>query len=259
LIRELYETFRNFRIRIADYVRYRKITSNMNERFPDATTDELNVSDVTCIICREEMTSAKKLLCGHLFHVHCLRSWLERQHTCPTCRAPIIPPDNGHAAARPHGAQPGVQPGTVTPASEGTQDENMSRRQAKLQAAASAASIYGRSLAYPPSNTLNRRSGTTQPTSTSQSGEASSSKQCPQDQSQQFQNTSNPSAALPSIVPDVVGAETNTQDLEKSLQKAQENFIRSQIEMLQIQLQMVQRGAGMSATNNGNAEHTKND
>ena len=69
-------------------------------------------SDATCIICREEMTTAKKLLCGHLFHVHCLRSWLERQHTCPTCRAPIIPADNGRAAsARQHGAQAGVQPG----------------------------------------------------------------------------------------------------------------------------------------------------
>lgn len=43
LIRELYETFRNFRIRVADYMRYRKITSNMNDRFPDATPDELNV------------------------------------------------------------------------------------------------------------------------------------------------------------------------------------------------------------------------
>lgn len=42
LIRELYETFRNFRIRIADYIRYRKITSNMNDRFPDATPEELN-------------------------------------------------------------------------------------------------------------------------------------------------------------------------------------------------------------------------
>lgn len=42
LIRELYETFRNFRIRIADYVRYRKITSNMNDRFPDATAEELD-------------------------------------------------------------------------------------------------------------------------------------------------------------------------------------------------------------------------
>uniref|UniRef100_A0A453RE31 RING-type E3 ubiquitin transferase n=1 Tax=Aegilops tauschii subsp. strangulata TaxID=200361 RepID=A0A453RE31_AEGTS len=114
LIRELYETFRNFRIRISDYIRYRKVTSNMNERFPDATPDELDASDVTCIICREEMTTAKKLLCGHLFHVHCLRSWLQRQHTCPTCRAPIIPPDNGRAAsAQQHGAQPGVQPGEI--------------------------------------------------------------------------------------------------------------------------------------------------
>lgn len=43
LIRELYETFRNFRIRVADYMRYRKITSNMNDRFPDATPDELNL------------------------------------------------------------------------------------------------------------------------------------------------------------------------------------------------------------------------
>lgn len=42
LIRELYETFRSFRMRVADYVRYRKITSNMNERFPDATQEELN-------------------------------------------------------------------------------------------------------------------------------------------------------------------------------------------------------------------------
>lgn len=51
-------------------------------------------SDATCIICREEMTTAKRLSCGHLFHVQCLRSWLERQHTCPTCRAPVAPPEN---------------------------------------------------------------------------------------------------------------------------------------------------------------------
>ncbi|KAK9144196.1 hypothetical protein Sjap_004099 [Stephania japonica] len=100
LIRELYETFRNFRVRVADYVRYRKITSNMNDRFPDATPEELNASDATCIICREEMITAKKLICGHLFHVHCLRSWLERQHTCPTCRALVVPPENGAHSSR---------------------------------------------------------------------------------------------------------------------------------------------------------------
>ncbi|CAI5999384.1 unnamed protein product [Closterium sp. NIES-65] len=92
LIRDLYETFRNFRMRVADFIRYRRITSNLNERFPDATPEELERADSTCIICREEMTSAKKLPCGHLFHVHCLRSWLERQQTCPTCRAPLLQP-----------------------------------------------------------------------------------------------------------------------------------------------------------------------
>ncbi|KAF7133035.1 hypothetical protein RHSIM_Rhsim09G0212400 [Rhododendron simsii] len=102
LIRELYETFRNFKVRIADYIRYRKITSNMNDRFPDATPEELNASDATCIICREEMTTAKRLNCGHLFHVHCLRSWLERQHTCPTCRALVAPPENGTNSSGPH-------------------------------------------------------------------------------------------------------------------------------------------------------------
>lgn len=28
----------------------------------------------------------KRLLCGHIFHFSCLRGWLERQQTCPTCR-----------------------------------------------------------------------------------------------------------------------------------------------------------------------------
>ncbi|CAM0880828.1 unnamed protein product [Alopecurus aequalis] len=259
LIRELYETFRNFRIRVSDYVRYRKITSNMNERFPDATADELNASDATCIICREEMTTAKKLLCGHLFHVHCLRSWLERQHTCPTCRAPIIPPDNGRAAsARQHGAQPGVPfaAGTGTPGSEGAPSENVNRRQAKLEAAASAASLYGRSFAYPPTNTLNRYPGPQHATSsTSQSGEASTSNQSQDDR----QNTGDRAAFQPFISHVPVSSTASNTDLEKSLQVAYKNAIRSQIEMLQIQLQMVQQGATTSATNNENAEQAKNE
>ncbi|KAK8462477.1 hypothetical protein SEVIR_1G213000v4 [Setaria viridis] len=260
LIRELYETFRNFRIRIADYLRYRKITSNMNERFPDSTAEELNANDATCIICREEMTTAKKLLCGHLFHVHCLRSWLERQHTCPTCRAPIIPPDNGRAASsRQYGAQPGVQPaaGTGTPASEGAASENMSRRQAKLEAAAAAASLYGRSFAYPPANTLNR-SVPPQSASSIPQSEASCSNQSQKDQELQFQNTNDGLAPQAFNAHGAISSGTSTRDLESSLQKAQENFIKSQIEMLQIQLQMVQRGAAVSATNNENAEHRKN-
>ncbi|CAN1353809.1 ERAD-associated E3 ubiquitin-protein ligase HRD1A [Linum perenne] len=159
LIRELYETFRNFKIRVADYLRYRKIASNMNDRFPDATPEELDVSDATCIICREEMTTAKKLVCGHLFHVHCLRSWLERQHTCPTCRAPVVPPENGAStSAGQHGSWPNSNQNSnsnASPSGQGSADDNgLSRHQARLQAAAAAAAVYERSFVYPPPNTL---------------------------------------------------------------------------------------------------------
>ncbi|KAL6581298.1 hypothetical protein OROMI_007221 [Orobanche minor] len=159
LIRMLYETFRNFKIRVADYLRYRKITSNMNDRFPDATSEELNSSDATCIICREEMTIAKKLLCGHLFHVHCLRSWLERQNTCPTCRAPVVPPENGTTTTgtRADGHQHGTSAtGTFSQgsASAAVANGNISHHQARLQAAASAAAMYQKSFVYPSPSTL---------------------------------------------------------------------------------------------------------
>ncbi|XVF05007.1 hypothetical protein REPUB_Repub05bG0134000 [Reevesia pubescens] len=161
LIRELYETFRNFKIRVADYMRYRKITSNMNDRFPDATLEELNASDATCIICREEMTTAKKLICGHFFHVHCLRSWLERQHTCPTCRALVVPPENGTSSSGgQHGPQSDArQQGSSTSSATqgpagGMATDNLNQHQARLQAAAAAASIYEKSYVYPSANTL---------------------------------------------------------------------------------------------------------
>jgi hypothetical protein len=32
----------------------------------------------------------KKLPCDHIFHKSCLRSWFQRQQTCPTCRTSIL-------------------------------------------------------------------------------------------------------------------------------------------------------------------------
>ncbi|GAA6042125.1 hypothetical protein JCM8097_003119 [Rhodosporidiobolus ruineniae] len=53
----------------------------------------------------------KKLPCGHVFHFHCLRSWLERQQSCPTCRRPVLPQEQPPPAP-PAGAapQPGARP-----------------------------------------------------------------------------------------------------------------------------------------------------
>jgi len=46
--------------------------------------------DTTCIVCLEEMLLAKKLKCGHLFHLNCLRTWIEHNVVCPACRAEIV-------------------------------------------------------------------------------------------------------------------------------------------------------------------------
>lgn len=110
------------------------------------------------------MTTAKKLICGHLFHVHCLRSWLERQQTCPTCRALVVPPENGTSttAAGQRGLHQGSQQGTSSSGAQGSEtrssaggsNDSLSRHHARLQAAASAAAMYGKSMVYPSANTI---------------------------------------------------------------------------------------------------------
>lgn len=81
-------------------MKYKQALRDMN-RYPDATADDLGRED-TCIICREEMRPwdpnagqlerhrPKKLPCGHILHFGCLKSWLERQQVCPTCRSSVV-------------------------------------------------------------------------------------------------------------------------------------------------------------------------
>ncbi|XP_023311109.1 E3 ubiquitin-protein ligase synoviolin A [Anoplophora glabripennis] len=89
--RPMYYTIRNFKKAFSDVILSRRAIHNMNTLYPDATPEELLAADNVCIICREEMTSAsKKLPCNHIFHTSCLRSWFQRQQTCPTCRLNIL-------------------------------------------------------------------------------------------------------------------------------------------------------------------------
>ncbi|CAH0551100.1 unnamed protein product [Brassicogethes aeneus] len=89
--RPMYYTIRNFKKAFSDVILSRRAIHNMNTLYPDATPDELRAADNVCIICREEMTTAsKKLPCNHIFHTSCLRSWFQRQQTCPTCRLNIL-------------------------------------------------------------------------------------------------------------------------------------------------------------------------
>jgi E3 ubiquitin-protein ligase synoviolin len=90
VLRQIYITLRSFKKRITEIIHYRRATANMDQRFPDATPEELVRTDAICIVCREEMTTGKKLPCGHILHYMCLRSWLERAQQCPTCRRSVF-------------------------------------------------------------------------------------------------------------------------------------------------------------------------
>lgn len=152
IVRDVYVTARSFFGRIRDLIRYRAATRNMDTRFPNATHEDLRRTDGTCIICRDEMVARgpdpaqvdaqdgipgpeaegpddrsahapasgdgpndtpKKLACGHIFHFHCLRAWLERQQSCPTCRRTVFettPAPMGAAAAPAADLAPEPQP-----------------------------------------------------------------------------------------------------------------------------------------------------
>lgn len=119
ILRDVYITFRSFVVKCRDLGRYRQATRNMDSLYPNVSAEEMTAMvDKTCIICREDMEyrpvpgeipvvvpgetgdavppvvpppartgpndTPKKLPCGHSFHFHCLRSWLERQQSCPT-------------------------------------------------------------------------------------------------------------------------------------------------------------------------------
>ncbi|KAL7269778.1 E3 ubiquitin-protein ligase hrd1, partial [Rhizina undulata] len=129
IIRDLYLTLRSFITRIRDFIRYRRATAHMNSRYPDATAEEVGREGV-CVICREDMrawtpeaerqvpgtqdqrTRPKKLPCGHVLHFACLRSWLERQQRCPTCRRPVLD-EEGNLNNMPQAQRPQQRPAGV--------------------------------------------------------------------------------------------------------------------------------------------------
>jgi len=91
VIRPMYLTIREFKKALSDVVLSRRAIRNMNTLYPDATAEDLSATDNVCIICREEMRLlCKKLPCNHIFHTSCLRSWFQRQQTCPTCRMDVL-------------------------------------------------------------------------------------------------------------------------------------------------------------------------
>jgi len=114
MMADVIQVARKLAQRLRSFRRYRCISRNMEMRFQDATDAEIEESE-HCVICRDSLfdgSKPKKLPCGHIFHIDCLKSWLVMQQVCPMCRAEIpadgpllnstsqdVPEDTGLAAA----------------------------------------------------------------------------------------------------------------------------------------------------------------
>jgi len=117
VIRPMYLTIREFKKALSDVVLSRRAIRNMNTLYPDATAEDLSATDNVCIICREDMrVMCKKLPCNHIFHTSCLRSWFQRQQTCPTCRMDVLRlPTVSASPNLPQGQQPRPAVGELPP------------------------------------------------------------------------------------------------------------------------------------------------
>uniref|UniRef100_A0A8C8FIV1 E3 ubiquitin-protein ligase AMFR n=1 Tax=Oncorhynchus tshawytscha TaxID=74940 RepID=A0A8C8FIV1_ONCTS len=97
--------FHEVQRRIRRHKNYLRVINNMEARFAVATAEELVTNNDDCAICWDTMQTARKLPCGHLFHNSCLRSWLEQDTSCPTCRMSLnISGDGGPARGQQQGA-----------------------------------------------------------------------------------------------------------------------------------------------------------
>ncbi|XP_058011008.1 E3 ubiquitin-protein ligase AMFR [Ahaetulla prasina] len=89
--------FHEVQRRLRRHKNYLRVVGNMEARFAVATPEELASNNDDCAICWDSMQAARKLPCGHLFHNSCLRSWLEQDTSCPTCRMSLNIVDNQQA------------------------------------------------------------------------------------------------------------------------------------------------------------------
>ncbi|KAG0589656.1 hypothetical protein KC19_1G037100 [Ceratodon purpureus] len=108
--------------RIKGFMRLRTAMTTLQGALPDATQDELLAYEDDCAICKEPMARAKRLPCAHLFHLACLRSWLDQgladTYSCPTCRRPLF---MGGSRTATHNLQRLVDVPTTSPGTNETQ------------------------------------------------------------------------------------------------------------------------------------------
>ncbi len=96
MVRDLMRAYIDVQKEATNLLASRRLRSQMHRLFKTPTPADLMAHDPTCVVCtedilptEEELSRAKMLDCGHIFHISCLLLWWERQQICPTCRADI--------------------------------------------------------------------------------------------------------------------------------------------------------------------------
>jgi len=69
------------------------LQDRINSRFPSFIQNkvyldkEFNELDTQCSICYSQ--GDYQLVCGHVFHKHCITRWKEHSRSCPLCRCAL--------------------------------------------------------------------------------------------------------------------------------------------------------------------------
>ena len=76
--------------RILELYKWKKMCKFISTYFDIPTEEEIAEHDI-CIICRMKMscTTSRKLHCGHIFHLECLRLYVGGSTQCPLCKKSI--------------------------------------------------------------------------------------------------------------------------------------------------------------------------
>lgn len=121
----------------------------LDDKLPTVTEEEIRHLEIDniCIICMDELIAkpnsqrshlakykAKRLPCGHVLHLCCLKNWMERSQTCPICRLPVF--DENGVVLPSHVTTPRTTTDTSSNSSRGTGTDTNGRANVAVSAQA---------------------------------------------------------------------------------------------------------------------------
>ncbi|KAL3231668.1 ERAD-associated E3 ubiquitin-protein ligase HRD1 [Nakaseomyces bracarensis] len=99
---DIYVLYDSSKSLVAIWRNSKQLDTKLPTMTPEDLADDPNFDNV-CIVCMDDLLPGdghrlpsnankkpKKLPCGHILHLSCLKNWMERSQTCPICRLPVF-------------------------------------------------------------------------------------------------------------------------------------------------------------------------